>query len=367
MNKIKLALIFGGKSPEHEISLISAKSIYQAIDKKKYDIKLIGIDKDGKWHMHDDNHWLVNPQDPKSIALGSASEQITIVPAKGSAWAMPLNHNENKGSPIDVAFPVLHGTYGEDGTIQGFLRAMNVPYVGADVLGSAIGMDKDVSKRLLRDAKIPVADFITLTKRNIHEWPYESVINKLGTPVFVKPANGGSSVGVHKITTGVEFEAAIHEAFQFDGKILVEEAIVGREIECAVLGNDEPAASEVGEIIPTRDFYSYEAKYLDESGAVLKIPADINVETKRLVQNTAIKAFGVLCCEGMARIDFFLKPDGSLILNEINTIPGFTSISMYPKLWEASGLAYSDLIDQLIQLALDRHKRNRRLKTNFRI
>jgi D-alanine-D-alanine ligase len=365
MKKIKLALIFGGKSAEHEISLISAKSIYQALDKNKYDIELIGIDKSGKWYLSEKDNWLINAHDPKLIELNASDDEVLLVPESGTAELLHLNHKDEKRNSIDVAFPVLHGTYGEDGTIQGLLRALNIPFVGPDILGSAVGMDKDVAKRLLRDAGIAIADFVCLSKKNINDWPYDSLVKKLGSPLFIKPANAGSSVGVHKVGSVDEYDAAIKDAFQFDLKILVEEAIIGREIECAVLGNENPQASEIGEIIPTKDFYSYEAKYIDAEGALLRIPAVVNHEEKMRIQETAIKVFEVLCCEGMARVDFFLKSDGGLILNEINTIPGFTSISMYPKLWEASGLAYSDLIDRLIELAISRHLRNNSLKTSY--
>lgn len=365
MKKIKVALIFGGKSAEHEISLISAKSIYQALDKNKYDVSLIGIDKSGKWFLNQKENWLINAHDPKSIELMPSNDEVLIVPDSKTGELIHLKEKNERGNTIDVAFPVLHGTYGEDGTIQGFLKAMNIPFVGPDVLGSALGMDKDVAKRLLRDSGIDIADFITLTRKNIKDWPYDALVRKLGSPLFLKPANAGSSVGVHKVSSEMEFHSAVEDAFQYDLKVLVEEAIIGKEVECAVLGNENPMASEIGEIIPTKDFYSFEAKYIDAEGAILKIPASINEDEKKLIQQTAIRVFEVLCCEGMARVDFFLRPDGRLVLNEINTIPGFTSISMYPKLWEASGLSYSELIDRLIDLAIARHNRNNSLKTSF--
>jgi len=357
MSKIKVAIIFGGKSTEHEVSLQSAKSIISAIDKNKYEVQLIGIDKTGKWFLNEQSHYLLNEHNPKLVQLNKSNIEISLAAKENSGAIVNVKTNQRL-SNIDVVFPVLHGSFGEDGTIQGLLKSMNIPFVGADVLGSAIGMDKDVAKRLLRDANIAVADFITLTKKNPDEFTFLQIQEKLGLPLFVKPSNAGSSVGVHKVTNEMEYQNAIADAFQYDKKILIEEAIVGREIECAVLGNDTPMASVVGEVIPNETFYSYEAKYINEDGAILEIPANIDPEVAQQIRDIAVRAFKVLCCEGLARIDFFLKPDNTIILNEINTMPGFTNISMYPKLWEASGLGYSRLIEQLIELALKRHEEN---------
>ena len=253
--------------------------------------------------------------------------------------------------------------FGEDGTVQGLLKLANVPFVGPGVLGSAVGMDKDMTKRLLRDAGIPIGKFLAATKTD--PISFKSARKQLGAPLFIKPANLGSSVGVYKVRDEKEFDAAIINALKFDTKILIEEFISGREVECAVLGNESPRASIVGEIIPHHEFYSYEAKYLDENGAGLEIPAKISRKTEKLIQEIAIKTFKVLGCEGMSRVDCFLKEDGSVVVNEINTIPGFTSISMYPKLWEASGVPPRKLIDTLISLALARHKRDSKLKTHI--
>jgi len=264
-----------------------------------------------------------------------------------------------------VVFPVLHGPYGEDGTIQGLLELANIPYVGAGVLGSAISMDKDVMKRLFREAGIPVVKFLVFTHNSLEKIDFDWVRDKLGLPFFIKPANLGSSIGMNKVKKKEEFQPALEEAFQYDNKILVEEYIEGREIECSVLGNHNPVASLPGEIISRHEFYSYEAKYLDNKGAILEIPARLSQKLIRKIQNLSIKVFKVACCKGMARVDFFLKQNKEIIVNELNTIPGFTRVSMYPKLWEASGISYPELIDRLIQLALERFQEKKRLKTSM--
>ena len=266
---------------------------------------------------------------------------------------------------VDVIFPVLHGPFGEDGTVQGLFKLANVPFVGASVLGSAVGMDKDVMKRLLRDAGIRTARFVVLERSASAETEFEDLQHQLGLPFFIKPANLGSSVGIHKVKDKEQFVRAVEDAFRYDSKILIEEFVPGREIECSVLGNEKPMASLPGEIIPRHEFYSYEAKYMDENGAFLEIPAKLPADIIKEVQDIAIKAFKALCCEGMARVDFFLRDNREVVVNEINTIPGFTKISMYPKLWEASGISYADLIDRLIQLALERFEREKKLKTSF--
>jgi D-alanine-D-alanine ligase len=265
---------------------------------------------------------------------------------------------------VDVVFPILHGPFGEDGTVQGLLKLAGVPFVGAGVLGSAVGMDKDVMKRLLRDAKIPIPKFITL-KLGEDVPSYSSIAEKLGSPFFVKPANLGSSVGVNKVGKNSEYKTAIDAAFEYDNKILIEQFMEGREIECSVLGNENPIASVPGEVVPTHEFYSYEAKYIDENGAALEIPAKLAAQITRRIQQLAVDTFKTLSCEGLARVDFFLTTKNKIVVNEINTIPGFTSISMYPRLWQASGISYTDLIDRLIQLALERFAKEKRLKTIF--
>lgn len=360
--KFRVGVLFGGKSTEHEVSLQSAKSIVEAIDKEKYDVVLIGIDKSGQWMLQDNAQYLLNVDNPKLIALNKQNQKEVILTTSGTSSSL-VSLGDRSQTPVDIVFPVLHGPMGEDGTVQGLMKLMNVPFVGAGVLGSAIGMDKDVMKRLLRDAGVPIAKFISV-RRN-QTLSYDEIILQLGTVIFVKPANAGSSVGVSKVRNKEEFLKAIEEAFRYDSKLLIEEAIVGREIECSVLGNENPIASVPGEVIPTHEFYSYEAKYIDENGASLKIPADLPDQVIRNVQSIAIRAFQVLECEGMARVDCFVKENGDVLINEINTIPGFTKISMYPKLWEASGIAYPELIDRLIQLALARFAREKRLQATL--
>jgi D-alanine-D-alanine ligase len=363
--KLKIGIIFGGKSAEHEVSLQSAKNVIAALDKNKYDPVLIGINKAGGWEMHDGAYYLLNEENPKLIALNPASANaIGLTPGELSRQLVDLSKNHH-GQKLDVVFPVLHGTNGEDGTMQGLLKIMDLPFVGPGVLGSAVGMDKDVAKRLWRDAGIPIAKFVILKKSQKNKISFTGIKKQLGLPLFVKPANAGSSVGVSKVKSENDFKKAIAAAFQFDNKILVEEFIKGREIEVAVLGNENPQASVPGEIIPHHEFYSYEAKYIDENGAAAKIPADLPKALVKKIQETAVKAFQVLECEGMSRVDFFVTANGKFYVNEINTIPGFTNISMYPKLWEASGINYSDLVDRLISLAMERHAREKGLKVSF--
>jgi D-alanine-D-alanine ligase len=363
MSKIRVGILFGGRSAEHEVSLQSAKNIVDAIDKNKYEVVLIGIDKQGAWHLDEGSRFLLPTTATDLPALSASSENLALVPGKQVEQLVQLSGQEAPGS-LDVVFPILHGPFGEDGTVQGLLKLANIPFVGAGVLGSAVGMDKDVMKRLLRDAGIPIAKFITLQKYPASEVTFDDARDQLGLPLFIKPANLGSSVGIHKVRDREEFDRAVRDAFTFDNKVLIEECIVGREIECAVLGNDQPVASVLGEILPQHEFYSYEAKYLDENGAVLEIPAKLPQAISERIRQTAIKTFSVLCCEGMARVDFFLRNGDEIIVNEINTIPGFTRISMYPKLWEASGLPYGELIDKLIGLAIEKFQREKGLKTD---
>ncbi len=362
--KLNIGILFGGKSAEHEVSLQSAKNVFDAIDKEKYNPILIGIDKTGKWLLiNNESKFLLHADDPKLIKLNQDGDSVVLVPQRNGRIFNLTNQNENL--VIDVIFPILHGPFGEDGTVQGLLKLANLPFVGASVLGSAVGMDKDVMKRLLRDANIPIGKFIVL--RSSESIPdFQKVKDELGLPFFVKPANMGSSVGVSKIHDVAEYKEGIAKAFEFDTKIILEEYIKGREIECSVLGNENPIASIPGEVISTHEFYSYEAKYIDKHGAILEIPAKISDELAKKIQALAIKTFQTLCCEGLGRVDFFLKDNNKIIVNEINTIPGFTKISMYPKLWEASGISYTELIDRLIQLAIKRFEKEKKLKTNYR-
>ncbi|QDP39080.1 D-alanine--D-alanine ligase [Radiobacillus deserti] len=362
MAKKKVGIIYGGKSAEHEVSLQSAKNIVDAIDKEVYDVVLIGIDKQGKWHLGDPSSHLLNEENPKLISLNKSNKGVALVPGESEKQLVSLSQDEGLDQ-LDVVFPIVHGTLGEDGSMQGMLRIANIPYVGSNVLGSAVCMDKDIAKRLLKGAGISVANGVTFSKHQRESINYVEVEKKLGLPMFIKPANQGSSVGVNKVRNEEEFYQAIAEAFQYDHKLIIEEAIVGREVECAVLGNEHPKASIPGEILPQSDFYSYESKYIDENGAELAIPADLSAELVEKIQNASIHAFQALNCEGLARVDFFLKEDGELVVNEVNTLPGFTKISMYPKLWEISGISYSELISQLIELAVERHERDQQLKS----
>jgi len=360
--RIRVGILFGGKSAEHEVSIQSAKNIVNAINKEKFEPVLIGIDKAGGWHPLDSPQSLLNSG--TSLPIRNLPDNVQSMTLLKRGGGLPIKMRiSNTLEDLDVVFPVLHGPFGEDGTVQGLLRLLDIPFVGAGVPGSAIGMDKDVTKRLLRDAKIPTARFIVVKKDCFPK--YEEVKEELGSPIFIKPANAGSSVGISRVSAKSEYAKALKNAFDFDRKILVEEAIDGREIECSVLGNESPIASVPGEIVTKHDFYSYDAKYVDKNGATIVIPAKVPSATSKNIQDLAIKAFKVLECEGMCRVDFFLKRDGALLVNEINTIPGFTNISMYPKLWEASGIPYSQLIERLINLALERHQKEQKLKTSY--
>lgn len=362
MTKTRVAILFGGRSAEHEVSIQSAKNVYKSLDKEKYEVTLIGIDKKGKWVLNQPAQLLLTSSNPELIKLNN--EEVSLIQKNQSTQLISVSSNQSIGG-IDVVFPVLHGPYGEDGTIQGMLKLLNIPFVGPSVLGSALGMDKDVMKRLLREAKIPVVKFLVFHKTELKKIDFDKIVSQLGLPFFVKPANLGSSVGISKVKNKEEFKKALELAFEFDRKILIEEFIKGREIECSVLGNETPTASIPGEIIPTHEFYSYEAKYIDENGAKLRAPAELPKNIAKNIQDLAIKTFKTLCCEGMSRVDFFLTKKGEIFVNEINTIPGFTQISMYPKLWEVSGISYKELVDRLIQLALERFKRENNLKTSF--
>jgi len=363
MKKIRVGIVFGGRSAEHEVSLQSAKNVLEALDRQKYDPVLIGIDREGRWRLDEQTKGLFESARPLPNLTADSPHEVALVARGEQSRLLDLSDDRELGK-LDVVFPVLHGPYGEDGSVQGLCRLANMPCVGAGILGSAVGMDKDVMKRLLRDAGIPIARFITLL-RGKPAPDFAVLAAELGTPLFVKPANLGSSVGISRVGNERELRAALATAFEYDTKIVVEECIVGREIECAVLGNTEPQASIPGEIVTGggHSFYDYEAKYIDEKGAELRIPAPLDGPVTEKVRTLAQRAFTVLCCEGMARVDMFLKDNGEVLVNEINTIPGFTRISMYPKLWEASGISYTQLVDRLISLAIERHAAERGLKT----
>ena len=397
MAKLRVGILFGGRSGEHEVSLLSAASVLKAIDKNKYDVVPIGITKDGRWLTAEHAERLLNgagadacareerhlragdPETTPGAAVLASGEAVVVPPepshresglAPFQTDSSTLRRASDRAINVDVIFPVLHGTFGEDGTIQGLLELADIAYVGAGVLGSAAGMDKDIMKSLFRAAGLPIVKHVTVLRGQWEREPkkvQKLVESRLKYPVFVKPANLGSSVGISKVHDRKELGPAIEEAAKFDRKIVIEAGVGGkrnkaREIECSVLGNDAPKASVAGEIVPCKEFYDYDAKYLDE-GSELVIPAKLTKAEMKNVQTLAVAAFQAVDCSGLARVDFLMDPKSrKLYVNEINTMPGFTSISMYPKLWAASGLPYSELIDRLIQLGIERHedkKRNR--------
>ena len=363
--KIRLGILFGGRSGEHEVSLTSAASVLQALDPEKYEVVPIGITREGRWLVGSSADKLlpgvlehgrpviasVDPTGPRLIPLSPGP-----LGARGGGGGEP---------EVDVIFPLLHGTFGEDGTVQGLLELAGIPYVGAGVLGSAAGMDKDVMKKLFRDARLPIVKWVTVLRGDWEEHPARVrtlVERKVGYPLFVKPANLGSSVGISKVHGAKELAPALKLAAEYDRKIIVERAVDAREIECSVLGNDHPEASVPGEVVPVNEFYDYEAKYLKQ-GSELIIPAKLRPRQTKRVQQLAVRAFQAVDGAGMARVDFLLdRRTAGLFVNEINTIPGFTPISMYPKMWEASGLPYSKLIDRLVELALERYQEKSRTR-----
>ena len=361
--RIRVGVIFGGRSVEHEVSLVSASSVINALDKEKYEVVPIGIAATGQWLSSGETLRLLKEKQPIDL---EQEQLLTPDPRKQSLVAI---NGGGTGNPIDVIFPVVHGRFGEDGTLQGLLELAGLPYVGPGVLGSAVGMDKVIQKELLLHAHIPTAPFVWFTFEEYQERQKKiltEIQRTLKYPLFVKPSNSGSSIGINKANNREELMICIAMAAQYDSKVLVEQGIQhAREIECAVLGNDHPEASVPGEIIPSNEFYDYDAKYVDGKSHDI-IPAKIPAAVAKKVQQYALKAFRVLDCAGMARVDFLvIKKTNRIYLNEINTIPGFTSISMYPKLWQASGLSYPALLDRLIQLALERHAAKATLKTTY--
>ena len=339
-DKTHLVVLFGGESAEHDVSCVTAAHVIAAADPNKYDITAIGIGRDGKWALSD-----ASPDALKSgrLAIGSTATSLEAVTHKRT-----------------VVMPLLHGPLGEDGTVQGMLELANVPFVGSGVLASALCMDKTMAKQVLAAAGLPQPHFRAVHEPKFDDSHVDDVIASIGLPMFVKPANMGSSVGVRKAKTRAEALGAIRHAFTYDEWVVCEESIVGREIEVAVLGNTSPRASLPGEIVAGAEFYDYDDKYLNDSAQLL-IPADLDVDQTRIVRELAVRIYGELRCEGMARVDFFLEEKGrGFLCNEVNTIPGFTPISMYPKMWEATGLPYEKLIDELVELAIDRHSRRKR-------
>ncbi len=353
--KPHVALIYGGRSSEHEVSAVSARNILMAMDTQLYDVTLVRIDRQGTWELVVDFDGAAEM--PMNSGVNDRAVCLTpggrLIREDGSVWDL---------RPVDVVFPVLHGPNGEDGTIQGLLQMYDIPCVGAGVLGSAVGMDKDVMKRLLREAGIPTPDFRVICRADAETWSYAQCVEMLGSPLFVKPANTGSSVGISKVVDKAGYQEALDHAFSFDSKVLIETAITGRELECAVICTSPLRVSVCGEITTRHDFYTYKAKYEDEEATDLIIPADISDETAARMQGLARETCRVLSCEGMARVDFFMDEEGHLLVNEINTIPGFTSGSMFPRLWEYSGLSFPELVDTLLQEAIMRHERSQQLR-----
>ncbi len=364
MEKLKVAVFFGGMSGEHEVSLRSSASIMAAMDRDKYQVIPVGISREGQWWAGEEVHPALEKGEPKG-------RRVTLLPEATSGELLYMEGDRITGRlKLDAAFPVLHGPYGEDGTIQGLLDMAGIPYVGSGVLGSAVGMDKVIMKMVLQNSGLPVGDYLYFTSMDFSENPQywlRAAEERCGYPCFVKPANLGSSVGITKAKNRAQLAKAIGEAALYDVKILVEKTLTGKEVECSVLGNYNPRASVVGEIIPCNEFYDYKAKYIDDRSELI-IPAPLSASMTEKVRSLAVKTFRALSCFGLGRVDFFANPETEEVyINEINTIPGFTSISMYPKLWEASGLKFSSLVDELIKLALERHKIKTSLLTTYEV
>jgi D-alanine-D-alanine ligase len=360
--KINIVLLFGGRSAEHEVSIQSARNIALALNRGRYELLPIYISRTGTWY-HVDTVSVVPDGGEQGPAKGY--REVFLKPGVETAQVVGCGDYRVIGR-ADVVFPVLHGPYGEDGTVQGLLQLYGIPFVGAGVTGSAVGMDKEVMKRLLRDGGIPVPLFQAYRDSDHAQNDFREVSLKLGLPLFVKPANLGSSVGISMAKDREDFSRAVREAFRHDRKIIVEEYIEGREVECSVLGNEQPIASVPGEILSRHEFYSYDAKYVDDLGADLVIPAKLDEDTIRKIRDAAVMTFRLTCCEGLARVDFFIRENGDILVNEINTLPGFTNISMYPKLWEATGIPQHQLVDRLVELAFERHNSLNKLQPGER-
>ena len=369
--KVRIGVVFGGRSGEHEVSLASAESVMANLDRDKYEVVPVGITKEGSWLLGTEPRTLLAAEQSASHDAGlEGTMAVTLTGDPRLRRLIPVENGEELGAKgaLDVIIPVLHGPYGEDGTLQGLLEMANVPYVGCGVLGSALGMDKEKMKMVFQAVGLPISDYLVYQRNQWERSPetiMDAIEQRLGYPCFVKPVNLGSSVGVTKAHDRAELEHAINVAAEYDRKIIIELAINCREIECGVLGNDEPIASVVGEVISSNEFYDYRAKYIDGKSQVV-IPADIPQATAEEVRRQAVQAFLALDLSGLARVDFFLeKETNKVYINEVNTLPGFTVFSMYPKLWEASGIPYPQLLDRLIELAIERHEDRQRNRTNL--
>ncbi|MDM1044162.1 D-alanine--D-alanine ligase [Myroides sp. 1354] len=350
--KQKIAIAFGGNSPEHEVSLCSATYIFNSLDKSQFEVLLLGNDKNGIWYY--DPNYEIEPIDLIAADYFRKARKVYLKGDQGYGLIVDNETNEILAN-FFIVFPIIHGAFGENGTLQGFFDFLGVICIGTGVLGSSICMDKEITKRILRDNGIPIARFNVLYHVDKKAFSFEDLKEELGIPFFVKPCNSGSSLGVSKVFNKIEFENAVTLAFQFDQKILVEEAIDGKEIECALLGNEDPITSVLGEITTTDGFYSYDVKYTQSSSVKMRIPAEISENISDDIRFYALKAYQVVCCEGLARVDFLMKKDGSFVVNEINTLPGFTAFSMYPKLFEYAGISVSDVLSELVRLALKKN------------
>ena len=353
-HRLKIAILYGGKSVEHEISIRSATNVVANIDSKKYDIRLLGIDKAGSWYLNDSINDDVDSGQPVSIKLDASSPNL-------------IETKSGMEIQIDVVFPVLHGTDGEDGSIQGLFKSMNLPVVGSGVLGSAISMDKIISKKILKEGGIPVAPYTEFSKSQKDDISFDKITIEVGLPFMIKSAALGSSVGISMVKTENDLMYALNDSFQYGDKIIVEKFIKGRELECAIIGNQDPKASMPGEIVMIKDydFYTYEAKYLDEAAIRIMLPAEVDQAITEEIRRISIEAYKALRCEDYARVDLFLTEEGEIVINEINTIPGFTNASMFPMMWKQMGMTFKELVTELIQLCLQRHTDTKDLKTSY--
>ncbi|MCE1206105.1 MAG: D-alanine--D-alanine ligase [Spirochaetia bacterium] len=364
-----VAILYGGRSGEHEVSLISAASIVKNLSREKYSITLIGIAKDGKWYLQDMPAFASDEISMAGMPAIQKSKRVMVLPGAG-LW-YESSASRYKKLPCDIVFPVLHGTFGEDGTVQGLLECADLPYVGAGVLGSSIGMDKAVTKALWAEKNLPITDYLVvraeeMKRPDIQTFLTRKIEARFGWPCFVKPACAGSSVGASKVSASESLLEALHSAFLYDNKVLIEQFIPAREIECAVLGNENPVVFAPGEIIPTHEFYDYEAKYKDPEGARLEVPAKLLPSQEETIKKLALEAYTALTLHGMARVDFFMdKRTGNIMLNEVNTIPGFTAISMYPRMCRAGGLSYPELLDRLLDLGEEEYAKRQKIAYSF--